>query len=95
MSLIIKELFSQEFNISKEAVLKRPTIFSLSSGSIYDRLDKASKDSELSQWKFHPRYLAIINYFDKSNERIKVLRDADMKCVSLYSITSPEKRFSR
>lgn len=73
----------KNYDISDEAQRRCFDIYTLSSNTIKERLEKAKSIPEFNTFYHHPRFLKMIHYNNTAMKRLKKLYSTNKKCLSL------------
>ncbi|RZF46065.1 hypothetical protein LSTR_LSTR004778 [Laodelphax striatellus] len=85
----------KKYNISPEAVLKTPMVFTLSPKTVEERLQTFKNDSNLNLWSFHPQMLRMILYQRKALKRVVELKENNLKCSSIFLLQCADVSFKK
>lgn len=90
---IIKHVKS--FGIPEDRLLKSLELFTLSSNTVYERLQELTRIEEFSVLRSHTRILRLIHYQRKAKIRLDYFKQLNVKCVSLNVLASNSETFEK
>lgn len=83
----------KEYNINDQAQRRCFDIYTLSSKTVRERLEKAKHVPEFNTFYEHPRFLKIIHYNRTANKRIQKLYGSNKKCLSLNILSGSSAHY--
>lgn len=83
----------KEYNIGDEAQRRCFDIYTLSSNTVRERLEKAKSIPEFNTFYQHPRFLKMIHYNNTAIRRLQKLYSNNKKCLSLNILSGSSAHY--